>query len=227
MLNLTIQVELIWSLIITAFLIISFYFIGKKVKAADPLKRPKGVVLVAETGVRILYDYFKDLLPEKFAKNYYPYFSVISIFILISNISGLLAIENPTSNFSITLALTLVTFTLIQLESIRAKGGVNFKGLFVYFKGLMLPPTNLLGALAPLISLSMRLFGNVLAGSILMYLVYSFTGWLSNMIIPFNFLGPILTPVLHGYFDVFAGFIQTIVFVTLSAVLIRVEMSED
>lgn len=69
----------------------------------------------------------------------------------------------------------------------------------------------------------MRLFGNILSGTILMGLVYQFTGWLSGMILPVNFLGPILAPVLHAYFDVFAGCIQTLVFVTLSSILIAIE----
>ena len=77
--------------------------------------------------------------------------------------------------------------------------------------------------ISPLISLSMRLFGNILSGSILMYLVYSLTGWLSSFIIDFNFLGPIVAPILHAYFDIFAGCIQTLVFVTLSSILIMME----
>ena len=59
-----------------------------------------------------------------------------------------------------------------------------------------------------------------------MGLVYSFTGWLSFKIIPFNFVVPILAPVLHVYFDVFAGCIQTLVFVTLSCILIAIEAEE-
>lgn len=217
---LTIQVELIWSIIIITGLCIVFIILGKKVKAADPTSRPHGVVLVVETGVGMLYNYFKGLMPAKFEKNYFPYFSALFIFILCSNLASLFAIESPTSNFSITLSLAIITFVLIQLESIRTNGG------FGYIKNLLWPPTNILGTIAPLISLSMRLFGNILAGSIIMYLVYSLTGWLSAMLIPFNFLGPIVTPVLHLYFDIFAGVIQTLVFVTLSAILIEVESAD-
>ncbi|MFR2767157.1 MAG: F0F1 ATP synthase subunit A [Thomasclavelia sp.] len=75
-------------------------------------------------------------------------------------------------------------------------------------KDIIWPPTNILGTLAPLISLSMRLFGNIVAGSILLSLIYSFTGYLSQYVINFNFLGPVIAPIFHAYFDVFAGFIQ-------------------
>ena len=219
--HIVIQPELVFSLIIMTILSIFFVLVGRKVKVADPTKRPKGVVLVCETGVKMIQDYMETLMPSKFSKNYYPYFAMMFIYIFISNISGLFGFEAPTSNYSITLAITIITFTLIQYNALKTKG------VFTYIKDIIWPPTNILGTLAPLISLSMRLFGNILAGSILLSLIYSFTGYLSQYVINFNFLGPVIAPIFHAYFDVFAGFIQTLVFVTLSSILISLEASED
>ena len=219
--HIVIQPELVFSLIIMTILSIFFVLVGRKVKVADPTKRPKGVVLVCETGVKMIQDYMETLMPSKFSKNYYPYFAMMFIYIFISNISGLFGFEAPTSNYSITLAITIITFTLIQYNALKTKG------VFTYIKDIIWPPTNILGTLAPLISLSMRLFGNIVAGSILLSLIYSFTGYLSQYVINFNFLGPVIAPIFHAYFDVFAGFIQTLVFVTLSSILISLESSED
>ena len=219
--HIVIQPELVFSLIIMTILSIFFVLVGRKVKVADPTKRPKGVVLVCETGVKMIQDYMETLMPSKFSKNYYPYFAMMFIYIFISNISGLFGFEAPTSNYSITLAITIITFTLIQYNALKTKG------VFTYIKDIIWPPTNILGTLAPLISLSMRLFGNIVAGSILLSLIYSFTGFLSQYVINFNFLGPVIAPIFHAYFDVFAGFIQTLVFVTLSSILISLEASED
>ena len=219
--HIVIQPELVFSLIIMTILSIFFVLVGRKVKVADPTKRPKGVVLVCETGVKMIQDYMETLMPSKFSKNYYPYFAMMFIYIFISNISGLFGFEAPTSNYSITLAINIITFTLIQYNALKTKG------VFTYIKDIIWPPTNILGTLAPLISLSMRLFGNIVAGSILLSLIYSFTGYLSQYVINFNFLGPVIAPIFHAYFDVFAGFIQTLVFVTLSSILISLEASED
>lgn len=219
--HIVIQPEIVFSLIIMTILSIFFVLVGRKVKVADPTKRPKGVVLVCETGVKMIQDYMETLMPSKFSKNYYPYFAMMFIYIFISNISGLFGFEAPTSNYSITLAITIITFTLIQYNALKTKG------VFTYIKDIIWPPTNILGTLAPLISLSMRLFGNIVAGSILLSLIYSFTGYLSQYVINFNFLGPVIAPIFHAYFDVFAGFIQTLVFVTLSSILISLEASED
>lgn len=220
MVNIVIQPELVYSLIIMLGMTIFFVYAGNKVKKANPMEKPKGVVLFVETLIHMVDNYMSSIMPSKFAKNYYPYFAMMFVYLIFANLSGLIGFESPTSNYSITLAITLITFTLIQWNAFKKKGGL------MYFKELVWPPTNLLGAVSPLISLSMRLFGNILSGSILMGLVYSFTGWLSNFILPFNFLGPIIAPVLHAYFDVFAGCIQTLVFVTLSSILIAVE-AED
>ncbi|WP_050636915.1 F0F1 ATP synthase subunit A [Candidatus Stoquefichus sp. SB1] len=215
--HIELQVELVFSLIIIAALCLFFIYAGKKVMAADPLQKPKGIVLVCETGIQVVYDYLKSIMPSQFEKNYYPYFAMLFVYLIVANLSGLIGFNAPTSNYSITLAMTLVTFILIQYNALKKKGGLT------YIKELVWPPTNILSAVSPLISLSMRLFGNILSGTILMSLVYQFTGWLSGFILPFNILGPILAPVLHAYFDVFAGCIQTLVFVTLSSILISIE----
>ncbi len=218
--TITIQTELVYSLVIMLVMGIFFVYAGKKFREADPLEKPKGVVLVCETLVNAAQGYMKSIMPTKFEKNYYPYFAMLAVYLIIANLSGLLGIDAPTSNFSITLAITLITFSLIQYNSIKKKGGLK------YIKELVWPPTNILSTISPLISMSMRLFGNILSGSILMSLVYTFTQWISYHVIPFNFLGPIVAPVLHAYFDIFSGCIQTLVFVTLSSILIAIE-AED
>ena len=194
--HIELQVELVFSLIIITALCLFFIYAGKKVMAADPLEKPKGIVLVCETGVEMVYNYMKSIMPSQFEKSYYPYFAMLFVYLIVANLSGLIGFDAPTSNYSITLAMTLITFILIQYNAFKKKGGLT------YIKELVWPPTNILSAISPLISLSMRLFG---------------------MILPVNFLGPILAPVLHAYFDVFAGCIQTLVFVTLSSILIAIE----
>lgn len=68
-------------------------------------------------------------------------------------------------------------------------------------------PLNVIGELANPVSLSFRLFGNILGGVIIMGLFYSMPFW------PIKFGIP---AVFHAYFDVFAGVLQTFIFVMLS-----------
>ena len=54
--KITIQPELISSLIVTVILSIFFVYAGKKIREADPTKRPTGVVLVVETAIKMVYE---------------------------------------------------------------------------------------------------------------------------------------------------------------------------
>ena len=108
-----------------------------------------------------------------------------------------------------------------------------------YFKRYIEPipvllPINLLSMWAPLLSLSLRLFGNALAGYCLMSIVYYFTEQLSALIFQFInsgvnqiFVSWIITPALHAYFDVFSGAIQTMVFVILTMIWVSQEDPEE
>ena len=88
-------------------------------------------------------------------------------------------------------------------------------------------PINLLSMWAPLLSISFRLFGNAVAGYVIMKLIY----WAFTQIsIASANLGPaaiVVTPVLHAYFDLFSGFIQTTVYLLLSMALVKNEVPDD
>ena len=95
--KITIQPELISSLIVTVILSIFFVYAGKKIREADPTKRPKGVVLLVETAIKMVYDYMGTIMPKKYAKNYYPYFSMLFAWLLVSNLFGLTGFDAPTT----------------------------------------------------------------------------------------------------------------------------------
>ena len=105
--------------------------------------------------------------------------------------------------------------------------GIRRKGVLGYLKGFtepffLLTPINLIGEIATPISLSFRLFGNIVGGSIIMALVYSalaaFSSALLGLDIPILQVG--VPAVLHVYFDVFSGLLQTFIFAMLTMVFV-------
>ena len=133
------------------------------------------------------------------------YIGTIFIFILVCNISGLFGLRPPTADYGTTLALGLMTFTLITFNKFKHKGA---KGVL---KGLCDPwpiwaPINVIGDVAVPISLSLRLFANVLSGVVMMALIYGLLGWIAV----------IWPAALHVCFDLFSGCIQTYVFCMLT-----------
>ncbi len=104
-----------------------------------------------------------------------PYMLSLFAFLLIANLSGFLfvgIVRPPTADWATTLALALCTFFMTQ------GFGLHTKGLKTYIKGFFDPlpflfPINIIGELAPIVSLSFRLFGNILGGLIIGTLFYS------------------------------------------------------
>ena len=108
--------------------------------------------------------------------------------------------------------LAVMMFLLVRYTEIRQQGiKGKIQGLCDPF--FLFLPLNVLGDLALPVSLSLRLFGNMLAGTIIVGMVYS----LMRGMMPAGVLGYALTPFLHAYFDIFSGLIQTYIFFTLAS----------
>ena len=166
---------------------------------------PKGLQNVVEALVEVFENYLNTTVGDKlmFLGNW---FFTVFVFILISNLSGMIpGFRPPTADWSMTVALALVTFGLIQVMGARYKKGEYVRGffrpMFLFF------PINVIGELARPISLSFRLFGNMLAGLVMMSLIYALFPIFARFVIP---------AALHMYFDVFSGVLQTYIFCTLS-----------
>ena len=139
-----------------------------------------------------------------------PYMGTLALYILAANLAGLFALRPPTADLNTTMALSLITFISIHYYGMKRKGVIEYFKEFARPMPLLLP-LNIIGELSTPISLSFRLFGNMLGGVIIMYLVYQ--------------LIPFALPVLpHIYFDLFAGVLQTFIFVMLSMVFISLAM---
>ena len=139
------------------------------------------------------------------AARFRNYIGTIFIFILFSNICGLLGLRPPTADYGVTFALGIITFTLIHFNKFK------YQKVSGVLKGLCEPwpiwaPINIISDLAVPVSLSLRLFANILSGTAIMALIYAL---LSKVAI-------IWPAALHVYFDLFSGAIQTYVFCMLT-----------
>jgi len=200
--------------IIVILLSIFAIYINKKLRNAKVDEKPSGILNFIELLVEGVESLVKTTMgPDKI--KFAPYIGTLAMFLAVANLFGLIGFAPPTSDYSVTLALALMTFVLTQYYGAKANG---FGG---YLKGFLDPvpfllPLNIIGELANPVSLSFRLFGNVLSGVIIMGLLYSALG----------FLSPIIAPAFHAYFDLFSGLIQTFIFVMLTMVFISMKMGD-
>ena len=216
---------LIVSLVIILFLVI----LNGKLKKFNPLDEPKGLVLAAMMGVNFIENMLKKDTNSEMTDKLGPYLATLFIYIFLANISGLFGLTPPTSNYSVTLTLAAITCILIEYYSIR------YNGVKGYVKKLFEPLApfvviNIISKVGTLLSLSLRLFGNIIAGTILMSVIYQLLAKVSAFIPiigKFNFIGVIICSVLHLYFDLFAGAMQTYLFGTLSVAFISNELPDE
>lgn len=197
------------TLLVVIALSIFAFLVNNKIKKADPNKPPSGFLNIIEILVESINGLIKSTMGERNMR-FAPYIFSLMLFLGVANLLGLIGLTPPTSDYSVTFALALITFFITQIMAYKTS-----KGLLGYLKGFTEPmafltPLNVIGEFGNLISLSYRLFGNIVSGTIIMGLLYGFLGYFA----------PILTPLLHGYFDVFSGLLQTFIFGMLTMVFI-------
>lgn len=182
-------------------------------KLSDSEGRPGSLQNVAELIVEMLDNMVKGTM-GRHAVKYRNYIGTLFIFLLVSNISGLLGLRPPTADYGVTFPLGIITFTLIQYNNIKWN---KIEALTNLFKPLpFLFPINLIGEIATPFSISLRLFGNVLSGTVIMGLIY-------GLLYKVTWFWP---GILHVYFDLFSGAIQTYVFCMLTMVWITDKIPE-
>ena len=200
-------------LIVLLSLMLFGFLAGRKMKHADEV--PEGFQNFIELIVELL-DGMVDGTMGKNGANFRNYIGTIFIFILVSNLSGLLGLRPPTADYGTTLPLGIMTFTLIFFNKLK------YQKVSGFIKGLCDPwvfwaPINVIGDIAVPISISLRLFANILSGTVMMALIY---GLLSKIAI-------IWPAALHVYFDMFSGAIQTYVFCMLTMTYISDAMTTE
>lgn len=147
----------------------------------------------------------KDTIGEKLARKYLPLVATVGLFVLISNLVGIIpGFESPTSNINVTLPLALVVFVYYNYEGIRENGAKKY---FAHFMGPvpalapLMFPIEIVSHISRIISLSFRLFGNIKGDDLFL--------WVLLMLVPF------FAPLPAYLLLTFSALLQTFVFMIL------------
>jgi F-type H+-transporting ATPase subunit a len=233
-LNLSITKAVVYLLIGTALTILLGIVLMRSKLALLPDRRQtvgEAVYEIAQVQVA------EQGLPSKAIGRWFPYVATLLLFIFVVNLIGFIplpltgetyhgfpvwGIYAATSSLSVTLALALLTFFFTHYEGIRWNGPVR------YFKSwipeapkpllALIVPLEVLGQFMRLLSLSVRLFANMLAGHIL---ILTFIGLM--FILETLILAPLVIPVATVFYlfeVVIVVGIQAFIFAALSAIYI-------
>ncbi|HBH17922.1 MAG TPA: ATP synthase F0 subunit A [Cyanobacteria bacterium UBA9579] len=180
---------------------------------------PDGIQSFAE----IIMEFLEGLSVEQMGKEGYKHVAIIAslfLFILVGNLLGQLPwrvyhleqgeFASPTNDLNVTIALALVVSLYYFSAGIAKKGLGYFKHYLQPFWFLL--PINILEDFTRPLTLSLRLFGNILAGEVIILVLLAFV--------------PLVAPVPVMLFELFVAFLQAFIFTILSASYIGAVLAE-
>lgn len=136
---------------------------------------------------------------------YLPLLGSLAIFIAVSNSIGVIPILTaPTSDINTPIALSLVVFFSVHIFGIKKKGFINYFKKFA--SPIFLLPFEIIGQISRTLSLSLRLFGNIISGELIAAIVFG--------------LVPLIAPLPFVGLSLFLGILQAYVFTALSSLYI-------
>ena len=191
---------------------------NRAIKKADPNEVPGTFLNIIELLVELVDNLTRNNMGEKHFSKFSNYIGTLFAFLLVANLSGLFGLRPPTADYGVTLGLALITFVLIHYNGFKYEKAGHVTKLF---SPVILTPINIIGEIATPMSMSLRLFGNILSGTVMMGLLYGLLPKLLQF-----FIWPIFGG-LHVYFDVFSGAIQSYVFCMLTMVFISQCFGEE
>ncbi|NLA79572.1 MAG: F0F1 ATP synthase subunit A [Chloroflexi bacterium] len=174
------------------------------------LLKPNLLELILEMVIGVVDDAMDvdDLHP------YIPVLGSLMIFVLIANVISIVpGMKSPTSDLNTTIGLALIIVFSVHIYGMRKKGVWNY--LKEFASPIFMFPIELIGQLSRTLSLSMRLFGNVLSADLIVAIVFS--------------LIPMILPVAMIAITSISSILQAYVITTLAALFISsaVEINEE
>ncbi|QTA91993.1 F0F1 ATP synthase subunit A [Desulfonema magnum] len=200
------DVILMTWVVIAVLIVFGFFASRKKSLLPGPLQ------VLGELFVSQLYDLTEDAMDKERAEKYGPMICALFMFLLLSNWIGMFPhLHEPTKDLNTPLSLGIMGFVIAHYAGIKTKGFKKYAKEYcepVFF----MMPLNVIGELAKIVSISFRLFGNIMGGSIIILVVSYLT---YSVIFP---------PFLNAFFGLFVGAIQAFVFTMLTVVYISVQV---
>ncbi|TYB34376.1 MAG: F0F1 ATP synthase subunit A [Flexistipes sinusarabici] len=167
-----------------------------------------------ELAVNGVYDMCMDIM-GKDGKPYFPLVFAIGLYVLFSNVLGLVpGFSSPTANLNTTLAPALIVFVTYNFIGIKKHGAgyiKHFMGPILWLSPLMII-IEIIGHISRPVSLSVRLFGNIFGKEVLLMVLF--------MLVPF------LVPLPIYFLGIFVAVLQTYVFMMLTMIYISGALEE-
>lgn len=194
---------IVYTWVVMALLVLFSVYVSRKL-TSDPKKitRAQNILEIVVINVRNQIREVSQQNPDR----YMAFIGTLFIFIAVSNLLGVIpGFRPPTGSLSTTTALAVCVFIAVPFFGIATRGLGGYIKQYLQPSPIMLP-FNIIGDFSRTLALAVRLFGNVMSGTMLVAILLA--------IIPFVF------PIIMQAFGMLTGFIQAYIFAVLAMVYI-------
>jgi F-type H+-transporting ATPase subunit a len=210
---LVLNATLLFTWIVMALLVTLAWGITRRLSASPQIS-------IGQTVLEMVVDAIQDQIQEISEQDpepYLPFVGTLFTFIAVSNLLSVVpGFQPPTGSLSTTAALAICVFVAVPLFGIRKQGIGRYLKQYLQPTPLMLP-FNIIGELSRTLALAVRLFGNVMSGTMIVGILLS--------------IAPLFFPVVMQVMGLITGLIQAYIFAILAMVYIaaatRVQDSKE
>jgi len=197
-LNLTIA----FTWLVMALLTVASWMITRRLRTDTELSRWQNLLEVIVTGIR---DQIRAVSHQEPGR-YLPFVGTLFLFIAVANLLNVVpGYMAPTGSLSTTTALAICVFVAVPLYGIVQQGPLDYLRHYVEPTVLMLP-FNIIGEISRILALAVRLYGNIMSGTVIAAILLSIT--------------PYFFPVVMQLLGLLTGMIQAYIFAILAMVYI-------
>lgn len=199
---------IVFTWLVMALLVFGSWLATRKLSIGPTSSRWQNFLETIVTSIR---DQIREVTRQE-PDDYVPFLGTLFLFIAVANVISVVpGFESPTGSLTTTVALATCVFFAVPIY------GVMKRGMGGYFRNYLEPtpfmlPFNIIGELSRTLALAVRLFGNIMSGSLIVAILLS--------------VAPILLPVVMQVVGLLIGVIQAYIFAVLAAVYIASATAE-
>lgn len=198
----TLSATIVFTWLVMALLVIISWLATRNLSVEPPISRTQSLI---ETVVDYMRKQIRDITQQE-PEIYLPFSGTLFLFISVSNLLIIIpGYYPPTASLYTTAALAICVFFAVPIYGIAKQGSVNYLKRYMQPTVFMLP-FHIIGEISRTLALAVRLFGNILSGTMIVAILLS--------------IAPLFLPVLLQALGLLIGQIQAYIFAVLATVYI-------
>lgn len=198
----TISATLVFTWVVMSLLVGVSLFVTRRLSTGTRIPRGQNILEVLVEGIRGQIKAVTGQSPDRFV----PFIGTLFLFIVVSNVLMIIpGYHPPTGSLSTTAALALCVFFSVPIFGIADRGLWGYLKTYASPHPLMLP-FNIIGELTRTVSLAVRLFGNIMSGTMIAATILA--------------IAPLFFPIVLQFLGLLIGIIQAYIFSILALVFI-------